>query len=175
MTGSRSALPILLALAGGAVVMPAALPAQCRLCATPTTEFAADPTDRIQLDVQARLDFDQLILVDGGSGGSVRLRPDGTSSSSGSIAPLSGRAMVGHVFVRGEPGRPVQVGLPPTILLHGVGGGTIRLSGLATDLPADPRLDQRGELRFRFGGELTVSGDSGGEYRGDVPITVDYL
>jgi hypothetical protein len=30
-------------------------------------------------------------------------------------------------------------------------------------------------LRFRFGGELDVSGNVEGDYRGDIPITVDYL
>ena len=38
-----------------------------------------------------------------------------------------------------------------------------------------PRLDGDGRLSFRFGGVLQVSGDLDGEFRGDVPIDVDYL
>ena len=44
-----------------------------------------------------------------------------------------------------------------------------------SDLPAQPRLDSQGLLTFRFGGELHVQGDASGDYRGDVPINVDYL
>jgi hypothetical protein len=36
------------------------------------------------------------------------------------------------------------------------------------------RLDSAGSLSFRFGGRLTISGDAEGDYRGDVPITVEY-
>jgi hypothetical protein len=42
-------------------------------------------------------------------------------------------------------------------------------------LPAQPRLDSRGTLQFRFGGALHVDGSVDGDFRGDVPITVDYL
>ena len=83
--------------------------------------------------------------------------------------------MVGSVVVRGQPGRLVRVNLPASIALYGRTGGSIRLDSLVTDLPSQPRLDSQGSLAFRFGGELHVEGDAAGEYRGDVPITVDYL
>ena len=37
-----------------------------------------------------------------------------------------------------------------------------------------PRLDSAGNLTFRFGGRLHVSGDAEGDYRGDLPITAEY-
>ena len=43
------------------------------------------------------------------------------------------------------------------------------------DLPHDPALDSTGTLEFRIGGELVLQGDADGEYRGDVPVSVDYL
>jgi hypothetical protein len=176
MTGRTFALLSLAALLGGAVAMPAAAPAQCRLCATPMTEVKGEGAgEGVRIEVQARLDFDQLVLLDSASPGSARLLPDGTSSVSGSIGALSGRAMVGSVVVRGEPGRLVRIDLPASIALYGRTGGSIRLESLVTDLPAQPRLDSRGLLQFRFGGELHVQGDAAGDYRGDVPITVDYL
>jgi hypothetical protein len=113
--------------------------------------------------------------MDNAAPGTARLLPDGTASVSGSIGALSGRAMVGSVVVRGEPGRLVQIGLPDSIALYGIGGGSIRLDSLVTDLPAQPRLDSQGTLQFRFGGALHVDGGVDGDYRGDVPITVDYL
>jgi len=36
-------------------------------------------------------------------------------------------------------------------------------------------LDGAGNLSFRFGGRLRINGDADGGYRGDVPITVDYM
>lgn len=176
MTGRAFALLSSTALLVGALAMPAAAPAQCRLCDAPTTEPTADsPQQAVRIEVQARLDFDQLVLMDGASPGTARLLPDGTASSSGAIGALSGRAMVGSVIVRGEPGRLVRIGLPASIALYGLAGGSIRLDSLVTDLPAQPRLDSQGSLQFRFGGALHVQGDAAGDYRGDVPITVDYL
>jgi hypothetical protein len=176
MTGRAFALLPLGALLAGAFAMPPAAPAQCRLCATPTTEAAGEASrEGVRIEVQARLDFDQLVVMDGARPGTARLLPDGTASVSGSIGALGGRAMVGSVVVRGEPGRLVRIGLPSSIALYGLTGGAIHIESLITDLPAQPRLDSQGSLQFRFGGELHVQGDVSGDYRGDVPITVDYL
>jgi hypothetical protein len=48
------------------------------------------------------------------------------------------------------------------------------LEDVETDLSGAPRLDAAGNLSFRFGGRLIVSGDADGQYRGDLPITVEY-
>ena len=176
MKGRSSVLLAALALVAGPLVLPVAAPAQCRLCETPTTAMSGDATAQpVRLEVQSRLDFDQLVLLDSVSAGTARLMPDGSSSVSGSIGALSGRAMVGSVVVRGEPGRLVRIGLPDIIQLTNIAGGTIRVDSLSTDLPDSARLDSQGSLRFRFGGALHVQGDVEGDYRGDVPITVDYL
>ena len=86
MSGLRFALLSPIALLVGAIAMPGAAPAQCRLCDTPTTapDQANDSTP-IRLEVQARLDFDQVILIDSGSVGTARIAPDGSSSTSGSV------------------------------------------------------------------------------------------
>ena len=176
MLGHRLALLLPAALLVGALAMPRAAPAQCRLCSTPTTAVTGEgTTDAMRIEVQARLDFDQIVLTDGSGGGTARLLPDGTTSTSGAIGAIGGRAMVGNVVIRGEPGRYLRIGLPSAITLHGRTGGSIRLDSLVTDLPAQPRLDSQGTLQFRFGGALHVEGSVDGEFRGDVPITVDYL
>ena len=176
MSGLRFALLSPIALFAGAFVVPGVAPAQCRLCASPSTspDVATDGTP-IRLEVQARLDFDQVVLLDSASSGTARLAPDGSSSTSGAIGALSGRAMVGSVIVRGEPGRLVRIAFPSSITLHGVTGNSIRVRALTSDLPGAPRLDSGGTLQFRFGGELEISGAVEGDYRGDIPITVDYL
>ena len=175
MTGRSIALS-LAALLGGALAMPGSAPAQCRLCATPTTDIVRPSAEQaVRIEVQARLNFDQIVVMDDAGLGTARLSPDGSSTTSGSIGLISARAMVGNVVVRGEPGRMVRINLPVAISLYGLGGGSIRLDSLVTDLPAQPRLDSQGSLQFRFGGALHVQGNVDGDFRGDVPITVDYL
>lgn len=147
---------------------------QCRLCATPTTVIAQSPDgDGITLDIETRLDFDRLILAGEGQGAAV-IRPDGSSRAEGALASLSPRAMVGTAIVHGTPDRAVRVELPPRISLYSVSGGQIAVDDIVTDLPSLPRLDSAGNLSFRFGGRVRISGGSDGDYRGDMPITVEY-
>ena len=175
MTG-RSALPILAALAAAALAVPQSASAQCRLCATPTTqaEPPAEDVRPIRLEVRTDLDFDRLILLGGGTGSAI-LNPDGTRSAFGALGAVSVRAMVGEIVIRGEPGRAVAVTLPKAIELAGLKGGAIRIEALVSDLPAFPELDGAGELKVRIGGELKVLGEVDGDFRGDVAVTVDYL
>lgn len=154
---------------------PVPASAQCRLCSTPTTQMDTDENGGdVQLDVQATLDFDRLVLL-GGGGGEATLLPGGERSASGSVATVSARAMVGSVTVHGEPNRTLRVEMPGSIQLYSLSGGRISVDQLGTDLPEMPRLDSAGNLTFRFGGRLQISGDADGDYRGDVPITVEYL
>jgi hypothetical protein len=149
--------------------------AQCRLCGAPTTvRDNLTESSAVKLEVEATLDFDQLILLASGDG-TATLSPDGSRSTSGSIAGIAGRAMVGSVSVQGEPGRPVSVELPERIELYSIGGGRLTIDNIASDLPSAPKLDSAGRITFRFGGRLRVSGDAEGDYSGDVPITVEYL
>lgn len=149
--------------------------AQCRLCSTPTTSRdEPQANDKIALDVQTSLNFDQLVL--GGSGdGSATIRPDGSTQNVGAVTDVSPRAMVGTVVLHGQPGRMIRVDLPSRIILHSVNGGEVTFDDVVSDLPSIPRLDSQGTLTFRFGGRLHVSGDAEGQYRGDLPITADYL
>ena len=170
---------MLLALVAMPLLAPvAATPAQaqCRLCDTPTTtaDAGADAAAPLVLEVVTRLDFDRLILLNEGVG-SATLRPDGSSRAAGSIGSVSGRAMVGELLIRGLPGRTVRVDLPRSIELAGMIGGSIRVDSLESDLGTVPTLDSNGELRVRIGGELSVSGELDGDFRGDVPVFVDYL
>lgn len=148
--------------------------APCRLCGPTATTIEDKPSKPISLDVQASLNFDRLILAGSGDGG-AELAPDGSRIVSGSVASIGARAMAGEVLIRGEAGRYVRVTLPDTIELHGLSGGTIRLESIRTDLPATPRLDGDGTLRFRFGGVVKLIGDVDGEFRGDVPVDVEYF
>lgn len=176
MLGRPSALATL-ALIGvmgiAAPASPQAASAPCRLCdsSMPTENKDATP---VTLDVEASLDFDRLIIAGAGEG-SATLSPNGSRTVAGSIAAIGARAMVGEVTIQGEPGRIVRVGLPDRIELYGLAGGSIRLEEIQSDLPPMPRLNSNGRLSFRFGGILRIAGDLDGEFRGDVPIDVEYF
>lgn len=173
MTSAKQLLA-LLALAAGTIAVPTAGAAQCRLCKTPTTEPAANADEAaLGLRIDTSLSFDRVVLLAPGEG-SATLRPDGSTSSSGVVGDVSARAMAGTATIEGQPGRFVRVELPRRITLFATSGGEIVFDDIVSDLPAAPRLDSTGKLSFRFGGKLEVSGDAEGEYRGDVPITVEY-
>ncbi|MEO6226129.1 MAG: DUF4402 domain-containing protein [Sphingomicrobium sp.] len=148
--------------------------AQCRLCDKPVTvrsEAAADGD--IQLQIESSINFDRLILFGTGEGSAV-LRPDGSKAANGTIGDIGPRAMVGTAKVHGSPGRVVRIDLPRQIDLYSLSGGRLRFDEVISDLPALPRLDSAGNLSFRFGGRVRISGDADGAYRGDLPITVEY-
>jgi hypothetical protein len=81
----------------------------------------------------------------------------------------------GSAIIHGEAGRAVRIDLPRRIELYSLNGGRILIEDIVSDLPVSARLNASGALAFRFGGRLRVSGEAEGEYRGDVPITVEYL
>jgi len=175
--GRTSAL-VALALTGALGLAAPALPqdvsAPCRLCGSSLQPADDKPKEPVSLDVETRLDFDRLVVAGAGEG-RAELGPDGTHSISGSITAIGARAMVGEVVIKGEPGRLIRVELPRRIELIGLAGGSIQLESIRSDLPDMPRLDGNGRLRFRFGGMLRIIGEVDGEYRGDVPIDVDYF
>lgn len=165
--------PFVLAIA--VTLLPSAAGGQCRLCDTPTTQMPADsPDGDVQLSVETTLDFDRLIFSGPGMGAAT-VRPNGTNSAEGVVTAVSPRATVGTILVHGEPGRALRVEVPHRIELYSLSGGRITLDQVSTDLPQMPRLDSAGNLSFRFGGRLLVTGNSDGQFRGDLPITVEYL
>ncbi|HEX6219372.1 MAG TPA: DUF4402 domain-containing protein [Sphingomicrobium sp.] len=156
-------------------IAPAAASAQCRLCETPTTAAPSEnDSGAIDLRIEAALDFDRLIMLGSGDG-TAQLRPDGSTLVSGMIGAISTRAMVGSATVHGEPGRAVRIDMPRRIELYSLSGGRVSMDEIVSDLPAAAKLDSTGTLTFRFGGRIRVSGDAEGDYRGDMPITAEYL
>ena len=174
LMGASKCLALLLAASAAVVAAPSPAGGQCRLCSTPTTALTqSGSADRIALEIETSLDFDRLILAGTGHGSAV-IRPDGSASSVGALQPLTGRVMVGTAKVRGGANRAVRIELPRHIELRSTGGGRISLDDIVSDLPALPKLDSAGNLTFRFGGKVTVTSDSEGDYRGELPITVEY-
>jgi hypothetical protein len=172
--GGYPSRALLIAAFAAAAVGASPASGQCRLCDKPTTALSQSPDgDGIQLEIESSLDFGRLVLAGEGRGAAV-IRPDGSRSAQGALAGISARAMVGNASIHGTAGRAVRVELPRRIELYSVSGGRITVDDVVSDLPSLPRLDSAGNLTFRFGGRVTISGDSDGDYRGDMPITVEY-
>jgi hypothetical protein len=155
---------------------PVAASAQCMLCGKadsgPATASRKADTP-LRIDIETQLDMGRVAA--GASGGEVALDPvTGARRLSGDVRDLGGFAVTGIVTVRGEPGAEVRVFLPTSVDLESGSGGTARVTGLATDLGAAPRLGPDGRLQFRFGGRLQVAGSGNGDYRGRIPVTVEY-
>ncbi len=149
--------------------------AQCLLCAPDKAGGAAAHKSAVPLriDVETQLDMGRVAV--GAMGGEVELDPvSGARRVRGDVVDLGGFALTGVVTVRGEPGAEVRVILPATVDLEGGHGRTARVTGLVTDLTAAPRLGPDGRLQFRFGGRLQIAGLDDGDYRGRIPVTVEY-
>ncbi len=168
-------------LVAAGLVMPAAGLAQgggqapCQLCA-PTVDGTNDqqPDTPLRLELQTRLDFDSIIF--GGDGEALMsLSPEGSAQIFGAASATGARAMPGSVVIRGDPGRQVRIDIPSRIHLFGEFGGTVRIDRIVTDLPSFPRIGDDGVLSFRFGGDVRISGETDGAYRGSVDFIVDYL
>ena len=181
MLGLRLTHNLFVALGAAWLVVPAPVSAQdiasapCRLCsALPPDLLNARPAEPLRLQVETRLDFDKIVFEGSGSA-LLSLSPDGVSRLSGAATAAGARAMPGSVLIRGEPGRAVRVDLPGKVILFSEGHGSISIESLTTDLPNFPRIGADGTLLFRFGGDLRLSGDSDGAFRGSIDIVVDYL
>jgi hypothetical protein len=167
----RLFLGLALLFAGG----PAAA-TQCLLCAPDAAGSAASARKAetpLRIDVETRLDMGRIAV--GAMGGEVEIDPaSGARRLRGDVVDLGGFALTGTVTVRGEPGAEVRVILPASVDLESGHGRTARVTGLVTDLSAAPRLGLDGRLVFRFGGRLQIAGLDDGDYRGRIPVTVEY-
>ncbi len=158
-----------------AFASPSIAAAQCLLCAPdkPDARIARKAEVPLRIDVETQLDMGRVAV--GAMGGEVEVDPiSGVRRVRGDVVDLGGFALTGVVTVRGEPGAEVRVILPSSVDLEGGNGRTARVTGLVTDLSASPRLGPDGRLQFHFGGRLQIAGLDDGDYRGRIPVTVEY-
>ena len=151
---------------------PAAAQDSCRLCYA-GGELA--PGERpLTIEIWTDLNFSKLALT-GRTGGSAELSASGGSKqTTGDLIDLGGISVSGHGKVNGVPLREVRINLPDRVDMTTADGGHAELAQFTTDLPAHPSLNANGELEFSFGARLVLSGGRGGNYRGRIPISVDY-
>ena len=148
---------------------PAAAQNDCRLC------YSERPGERaLSLEIFADLNFAKLALT-GRDGGSAEVdAASGSKRTGGSVMNLGGMAVTGRGRVTGVPLKEVRIDLPQSVPMTAPDGATAELTSFTTDLPARPTLDAKGELTFSFGARMVLRNGRGGNYRGRIPITVDY-
>lgn len=148
---------------------PAAAQSDCRLC------YSERPGERaLSLEIFADLNFAKLALT-GRDGGSAEVdAASGSKRTGGSVMNLGGMAVTGRGRVTGVPLKEVRIDLPQSVPMTAPDGATAELTSFTTDLPARPTLDAKGELTFSFGARMVLRNGRGGNYRGRIPITVDY-
>lgn len=151
---------------------PAAGQEACRLCYGDSGKPGERP---LTLEIFADLNFSKLALT-GRDGGSAEVdAATGSKRTGGAVVNLGGMAVTGRGRVTGAPLREVRIDLPQAVAMTAPDGGVAELTGFTTDLPSRPTLDANGELTFSFGARLVLKGGGrGGNYRGRIPITVDY-
>ena len=88
---------------------------------------------------------------------------------------LGGLTFQGKATITGQPLKPVRIDLPRSVVLHSVAGGEAELSDFRTDLPQVAMLDANGQLQFNFGATITSKNAQGGDFRGRIPIRVEYF
>jgi hypothetical protein len=87
---------------------------------------------------------------------------------------LGGLSFQGKATITGQPFKPVRIELPPSVMLHSPSGAEAELSDFRTDLPPVAVLNADGVLEFSFGATLSSKDVQGGDFRGRIPIRVDY-
>ena len=143
----------------------------------PTTSRDEAPTKAtVQLEVETSLNFDRLILLGAGRRhGAAPARWLERSARHGQPTS-SPRAMVGTVAVHGEPGRAVRIDLPRADRAPFAERrpNHVRRRRQRPAVAAAARFGRQPDVSDSAGA-CTISGDAEGDYRGDLPITAEYL
>lgn len=143
----------------------------CKLCLA--AQNAGDDAP-LRIEIAGGIEFSRLALTGRGDGVASLDPQSGVKQVGAGFVDLGGYAVTGRARISGAPLRAVRIILPPSVQMRTPDGGTAELTDLATDLSAMPTLDANGNLEFAFGGRLRVAGDAAGNFRGRIPIGVEY-
>jgi hypothetical protein len=128
----------------------------------------------LSITIESALQIGRLALTGRDDGTAVIDPQTGAKRVGGNMVDLGGLTFQGKATVTGQPLKPVRIELPQRVLLHSPSGAEAELSDFRTDLPGVALLDAHGVLEFSFGATLSTKGAQGGDFRGRIPIRVEY-
>jgi len=142
----------------------------CELC---LSRSAAERP--LQIVIESGIAFSRLALRGRADSGAEIDPRTGEKRVDAGMIDLGGMSYHGRARVTGEPYRPVRIELPARVQLRSPNGAEAELTDFATNLPPVAMLDENGSLEFSFGARLSSRGARGGNFRGRIPIRVDYF
>jgi len=145
---------------------------ECKLCVEARKE--AQERTPLEIRIESGISFSSMALLSRGDGEAEIDPVTGQKRTSNNLIDLGGSPFSGRATVTGEPLQPVRIDLPRSVTLHSPSGATAELTDFVTDLPELPMLDASGSLEFSFGGRFRTQGGEAGNFRGRIPIRVDY-
>jgi hypothetical protein len=135
---------------------------------------ASDGERPLSITIESGLQVGRLGLT-GRDDGNAAIDPQtGAKRVGPNMIDLGGLSFQGKATITGQPFKPVRIELPPSVMLHSPSGAEAELSDFRTDLPPVAVLNADGVLEFSFGATLSSKDVQGGDFRGRIPIRVDY-
>lgn len=129
----------------------------------------------LRIDIESGIDFSRSALR-GKMDGDALIDPQtGEKIVGPNMIDLGGLAFQGRARVVGKPMQPVRIVLPTSVILSTANGTKAELTDFKTDIQGIPVLDANGELTFRFGARISTIQAGGGNFRGRIPIRVEYF
>jgi len=135
-----------------------------------------DPPRPLQVSTFQNLSFGA--IIQGTTGGTIIIDPQGSRSVTGDIIPVNmGYSYYPAIFeIRALPGSLINIVNGPDVLLNGNNGGTLLLQ-IGNSIPNSPFINTRNPaspIQVRIGGTLTVGNsiaNPAGNYIGFFSVT----
>jgi hypothetical protein len=143
-------------------------------CADPFTATETRGERPLSITIESGIQVGRLALTGRADGNAAIDAQTGAKEVGPNMIDLGGVAFQGKATITGQPLRPVRIDLPRSVLLRSPSGAQAELSDFRTDLPPVAMLDANGVLQFNFGATISSKGAQGGDFRGRIPIRVEY-
>jgi hypothetical protein len=128
----------------------------------------------LSITVESALQVGRLGLIGREDGDAFVDAQTGAKHVGRNMIDLGGLTFRGKATITGQPLKPVRIDLPSLVVLHSAAGGEAELTDFRTDLPPVAMLDRDGQLQFNFGATITSKNAQDGDFRGRIPIRVEY-
>jgi len=137
--------------------------------------YGHDKKTPLTIEIESGIDFSRSALRGQFDGDALIDPQTGEKIVGPNLIDLGGLSYQGRARVIGQPLQPVRIDLPASVTLRSAKGAKAELTDFTTDIPGVAVLDANGELTFRFGARITTIEARGGNFRGRIPIRVEYF